>query len=202
MVSTDLCHADRSFPLLKSRGVFSKGYLCDLGQPSWTTGMLWQLMTTKVSHGPTGTGSGVLWVNTRLSYIIAHIKESENSWKSIWFKSWDCKKGALSPLEFVIKPKLLLFIPQSLCNVGAKLCLFSITAAAAEQKKMLTRLLGSTGSLDALSVFPMWLPIYLYLIRLDFWWEWQKDTLQEGQMVLPASPLWFSLRQSALYCSK
>lgn len=41
------------------------------------------------------------------------------------------KKGGelWSPLGFIIKAKLLLFTPQSLCNVGAKLCLFSITAA-------------------------------------------------------------------------
>ena len=60
----------------------------------------------------------------------------------------------MSPLEFIIKARLLLFMPQSLCNEGAKLCLFSITAAAAEQKKMLTGLLGCAGSPDALSLFP------------------------------------------------
>lgn len=58
------------------------------------------------------------------------------------------KKGGelWSPLEFIIKAKLLLFTPQSLCNVGAKLCLFSITAA---ERKTSTGLSGSPGSLDA-----------------------------------------------------
>lgn len=51
------------------------------------------------------------------------------------------KKGGelWSPLEFIIKAKLLLFTPQSLCNVGAKLCLFSITAA---ERKNVDRTLG------------------------------------------------------------
>lgn len=51
------------------------------------------------------------------------------------------KKGGelWSPLEFIIKAKLLLFTPQSLCNVGAKLCLFSITAA---ERKNADRTLG------------------------------------------------------------
>lgn len=138
----------RVLPLLKSRGLI---YMISTSLHEQLE-FLWQLVTSKVRYGRPGTLSLYCIVGKYQAVIhnCAH-KKCQSRVERAFGSNPEIVNEAPSPLEFVIKPRLLLFIPQSLCNLGAKFCLFSITAATIEGKKCCLHSWALT-----FSPFPVW----------------------------------------------